>query len=92
MRALLEEGQRSFDFVVIDCPPLFPVADAVVLQNLLDGFLVVVRERYAPLDTILRALDRLDADRLRGVVLNDHFEIMPRYRNYEAEYYHRKLA
>jgi len=91
MRALLEEGRRRFDYVVVDCPPLFPVADAVILQELLDGFLVVVRERYAPLETILRALDRLDADRLRGVVLNDHFELIPRYRKYEESYYH-KLA
>jgi hypothetical protein len=33
----------------------------------------------------------LDADRLRGVVLNDHFELIPRYRKYEESYYH-KLA
>lgn len=91
VRSLLEEGRRLFDYVIVDCPPLFPVADAVILQQLLDGFLVVVRERYAPMETILGALDRLDADRLRGVVLNDHFELMPRYRKYEAAYY-RKLA
>ena len=87
MRALIEGARRLFDFVIVDCPPLMPVADAIILQEFLDGFLVVVRERYAPLETVLRGVDRLDPERLRGVVLNDHLEVLRRYSKYQNEYY-----
>jgi len=90
MRTLIEASRRQFDFVVVDCPPLLPVADAVVLQELLDGFIVVVRERYAPMEKILQALDRLDPEKLRGVVLNDHLEVLPRYKEYQGSYYVRR--
>ena len=87
MRALIEGARGQFDFVLVDCPPLLPVADAVLLQELLDGFVVVVRERYAPMEKILQALDRLDPEKLRGVVLNDHLEVLPRYKEYQGSYY-----
>jgi Mrp family chromosome partitioning ATPase len=90
MGALLASARSSFDFVVVDCPPLLPVADSVMLQRLVDGFVVVVRERHAPLETILQALDRLDTSQLRGVVLNDHFEVLSRYRKYHTAYYRRQ--
>jgi Mrp family chromosome partitioning ATPase len=87
MRVLIEEARRSFDFVIVDCPPLLPVADAMVLQRMVDGFVVVVRERHAPIESILYALDRVDAERLRGVVLNDHLEVLRRYERYQQGYY-----
>lgn len=82
MVRLLEAARRSFDFVVVDCPPLLPVADAVLLQDAVDGFLMLVRERFTPWSTITRALARLKPDRIRGVMLNDHQEILPRDASY----------
>jgi capsular exopolysaccharide synthesis family protein len=82
MARLLESARRSFDFIVVDCPPLLSVADAVVLQDLLDGFLMVVRARYAPSATVSRALSRLKPHMVRGVVLNDHNEMLPRAEEY----------
>ncbi len=41
MNRLFEAADRVFDFVIVDCPPLLPVADAVVIQDLLDGFVFV---------------------------------------------------
>jgi polysaccharide chain length determinant protein (PEP-CTERM system associated) len=87
MRALIEGARRSFDFVIVDCPPLLPVADAMVLQNMVDGFVMVVRERHAPIESILYALDRVEAARLRGVVLNDHLDVLHRYQRYQDGYY-----
>ena len=87
MRALIEGARRSFDFIVVDCPPLLPVADAMVLQSMVDGFVMVVRERHAPIESILYALDRVDAARLRGVVLNDHLDVLHRYQRYQEGYY-----
>jgi polysaccharide chain length determinant protein (PEP-CTERM system associated) len=87
MRALIEGARRSFDFIVVDCPPLLPVADAMVLQSMVDGFVMVVRERHAPIESILYALDRVDSARLRGVVLNDHLDVLHRYQRYQDGYY-----
>jgi capsular exopolysaccharide synthesis family protein len=75
---LLDTAARAFDFVVADCPPLVPVADSVLIQDLLDGFLLVVRARRAPREQVLRAVSQLKPERLRGVVFNDLREIFAR--------------
>ncbi len=77
MGALIGACQLSFGFLVVDCPPLSPVADAVALQDLLDGFLLVVRARTAPRDVITRAVGRLKEGRIHGVVFNSQPEVLP---------------
>jgi capsular exopolysaccharide synthesis family protein len=78
MVKLLEFARRSFDYVIIDCPPLVPVADTLGLQQLLDGALLVVRARHAFQDTILRAHAHLKPNLVAGVVFNDQREIVTR--------------
>jgi tyrosine-protein kinase Etk/Wzc len=67
---LLRAVERVFDCAVVDCPPLVETADAVKLQELLDGFVFVVRSRHTPRETIQRAVARLRPDRIVGLVLN----------------------
>jgi Mrp family chromosome partitioning ATPase len=89
MSQLLVTARQSFDYVVVDCPPLGPVADSLMLQDLLDGFLCVVRSRHTPLDLIQKGLGRLKADRIRGLIFNDHREVLTstyRYRYYDRRY------
>jgi capsular exopolysaccharide synthesis family protein len=87
MRALLESARREFDYVIADCPPVNPVTDAVMLQDIVDGFLFVVRARTSPVEAIQHAVTRLKRDRIRGVVFNDQKEIIPRYYTYGYKYY-----
>ncbi len=77
MGALVGACRLAFGFVVVDCPPLSPVADAVAMQDLLDGFLLVVRGRYTPREAVTRAVSRLKQNRIHGVVFNSHPEILP---------------
>jgi Mrp family chromosome partitioning ATPase len=77
MGALIGACQLSFGFIVVDCPPLSPVADAVAIEDLLDGFLLVVRARHTPRDAVERAVSRLKANRVQGIVFNDQPEILP---------------
>ena len=77
MAGLIGACQLSYGYVVVDCPPLDPVADAVALQDLLDGFLLVIRARRSPREAIERAVSRLKENRIRGVVFNDQPEILP---------------
>jgi capsular exopolysaccharide synthesis family protein len=79
MGRLLAAARSHFDFVLLDCPPLESVADSVVLQDLLDGLLLVVRARHASRDAIRQALSHLKPGAIRGVVFNDRTEILTRW-------------
>ena len=73
MRELLESLERAgADFVLIDSPPVLPVADALALSQLTDGVLAVCLAGSTPKGHLAETLDRLrkvDAN-LVGVVLN----------------------
>jgi Mrp family chromosome partitioning ATPase len=87
MAALFHAARQCFDYVVVDCPPLGPVADSLLLQDLVDGFLCVVRSRHTPVDLIQKGLARLRADRVRGLIFNDHREVLTSpYRYAERRY------
>jgi capsular exopolysaccharide synthesis family protein len=87
MAEFLDAARSKFDVVLVDCAPLLPVADSVILQDLLDGFLFVVRSRRSPRETILKAVSHLKPDSVRGVVFNDHREIIPGYETYASRQY-----
>ncbi len=80
MASFIGACQLSYGFIVVDCPPLDPVADAVAIQDLLDGFLLVVRARKASREATERALGRLKENRVQGIVFNDQPSILPRRR------------
>jgi succinoglycan biosynthesis transport protein ExoP len=82
MDALLRAARSLFDFVLLDSVPIMSVTDTVLIQDLIDGFLLVVRSRQTPRDAVQDALAKLRADRVLGVVLNDHFEHKGSYRTY----------
>jgi len=86
MGELVDACRLAFGFVVVDCPPLGPVADAVAIQDLLDGFLLVVRARHTAREDVVRAVSRLKQGRIHGVVFNNQPEILPdgycRYERY----------
>jgi Mrp family chromosome partitioning ATPase len=84
---LLQAADRVFDFVIVDCPPLLPVADAVVIQDLLDGFVFVVRSRHSPRETIQQAVSLLKPGSIAGLVLNAQHDILPSYREYAYRRY-----
>lgn len=72
MERLLERCRTEFDYVILDCTALTPVADAVVLQESLDGFLLVVRSRFTREDVVQRALTHLKKGSVKGVIFHAH--------------------
>lgn len=72
MAALLEEARKSFDYVVVDLPPLGPVVDAKAFAPLADGFVLVAEWGATPRLLVRSALqaDRQIAAKTLGVVLN----------------------
>ena len=82
MEALLGGARRDFDFVLLDTPPVLSVADTTLLQDLLDGLLVVVRSRVTRRDAIVEAVRRFDPGKILGMVLNDHRDYRQSYSSY----------
>ena len=69
---LLKAATASYDLVILDSPPLLPVADAAVLTRLTDGGVMVTGCRKVTRDQVAEALASLDAvgARLLGIVVN----------------------
>ena len=59
-----------FDRILIDLPPVAPLADVHVISPLADGLLMVVRAGITPKPAIERALSGLDMAKVLGLVLN----------------------
>lgn len=70
MHRVLEESAAAFDWVVLDAPPVGPVADAGLLAAMVDTALFVIRAGRTPCQAVQKAIDALGRDRIFGVVLN----------------------
>lgn len=87
--ATLDRISVFFDWIIIDTPPLFPVADVHSWVNYSDGVLLVVRQGHTPKKLLQKGLKNLDGVNLLGVVLNDS---PAAERTYYREYYNRSLS
>jgi len=70
LHSLLEQLTVTFDWIIIDSPPLLPLADTSVWTRLVDGVVLVVREGKTEKRQLQRGIATLDRSRLLGVVLN----------------------
>ena len=72
MRNLLDELGQYADLVLIDCPPVFPIADATILASMVDGVVLVVRAHSTRRQEMRDAVESLCkvGCRMLGVVLN----------------------
>jgi capsular exopolysaccharide synthesis family protein len=71
MRRTLDTLRTRFDRILIDVPPVAPLADLHVLAPMVDGLLMIVRAGITPKPAIERALAGLDAAKVLGLVLNE---------------------
>jgi capsular exopolysaccharide synthesis family protein len=81
---LLDRLGKFFDWIVIDTPPVIPVADTTFWMKLADGVLVVIREGVSEKKVVEQASDSFDRAALLGVVVNscsrgDHKDYYSRY-------------
>jgi capsular exopolysaccharide synthesis family protein len=68
---LLAELKQQYDFVLLDTPPVLPLADVPTLCRDLDGAVLVVRARVTPRELVHSALAALYGVVVHGMVLND---------------------
>jgi capsular exopolysaccharide synthesis family protein len=67
---LLEEARQSYDYVVVDTPPLVSVPDCRVIAQWVDGFLIIVAAHRTPKRLVEEALNMLDPGKIIGLVFN----------------------
>src|SRR5687767_12018472 len=70
MQNIIEEASSKFDWVILDAPPVGPVADANLLAAMADTVVFVVRAAESRYADVERAIELLGRDRIFGVVLN----------------------
>jgi capsular exopolysaccharide synthesis family protein len=69
----LKRWKKRYDFVLVDSPPVFPVADAHILAGQVDGTIMVVRRLHSRVADVAPACARLTAagGTVLGAVLVD---------------------
>ena len=76
--------KETYDYIVFDFPPINIVSDAVLLSNMIDGYLMIVRHgfsEYKKVNEALRQMKFADA-KIIGFVYNG--------KNNDKKYYKRK--
>ena len=90
---LLNHLKDSYDYIVLDFPPINIVSDAVLLSALIDGYLLVVRHGFSENKKITEALRQMQlADaKIIGFVYNGKSNDKKYYRrkNYYKKNYYR---
>ena len=90
-RSFLQEMRSKFDVVLLDTPPILPVADTMSLRDQVDGFILIFRIGLTPYVMLQQALEEIDKNKIIGVVLNGvELQKYKYYQRYYGEYYHKK--
>jgi len=70
LAALMEQLTAWFDWVIIDSPPVLPLADTSVWARAADGILLVTRQGVTEKRHLQRAIEALEKKKLIGALLN----------------------
>jgi len=91
---LLQSGRLStlmaqlgtwFDWIIIDAPPVLPLADTSVWVRMADGVLLVTRQGVTKKRQLLRGIEAIESKKLIGALLNCSRHVG----NEDYEYYYR---
>ncbi len=78
---LYDQLSAAFDWILIDAPPLLPMADVNFWSRKSDGLLIVSRQGCTPKLALKKGLEVLDNPKVLGVVINASHAV-------ENSYYH----
>ncbi len=72
MRGLLDGLKKTYDWIVVDTPPVGAVAEPLILAPMTDGAVVVTGAEMVPRKAVLHTLERIHdtGARILGLVLN----------------------
>ena len=92
MGNLLDLARMNYDYVILDGPPVVPVADSIVVGHQTDGVVLCVKGGETPRQDAASACEKLRRSgvRILGVLINNLVEETDRYRkryDYDDQYY-----
>jgi capsular exopolysaccharide synthesis family protein len=70
LSALMDQLAAWCDWIIIDSPPVLPLADTSVWARLADGILLVARQGITDKRQLKRGLEALETKKMIGAVLN----------------------
>jgi capsular exopolysaccharide synthesis family protein len=76
---MIEQLRPVFDWIIIDTPPVLPIADARVVSEYADGVILVVNSQSTHAHLAKRAIGEFDSARILGVVLNKTQDVAAHY-------------
>lgn len=74
--ALMQQLEELFGTIVIDSPPVLPLADTSVWTRIADGILLVTREGITEKKQLIRGIESVEKDKFIGVLLNSSCRMM----------------
>ena len=88
---LLERVSESYDYIIIDTPPINVVSDAMVLKESVDGILIVLRHgdtTFDDVDKCMKQIELANANMIGFVVngVENRRRSGSRYKNYDYGY------
>jgi len=66
----LRTAAESFDWIIVDSPPVLGLSDATLIAHLCDTVLLVIRANVTPSKLVVETVKRIGRDRICGVVMN----------------------
>ncbi len=94
IKSLIDKLCGAFDYVIVDCSPLAPVADARTTTSFIVSYIYVIEWGRTKIDVVEHSLSSAPEiyDRLLSVVLNkaNMFSVQ-RYERFRTTYYYRKF-
>lgn len=70
LAAMMDRVSSRFDWVIIDSPPVLPLADTSIWVRMADGILLVMRPGVTSKRQMQRTYEALEQSKLLGTVLN----------------------
>jgi capsular exopolysaccharide synthesis family protein len=70
LSSLMDRLEAAFDWIVIDSPPVLPLADTSIWMRLADGILLATRPGTTAKRQLQRSLEAIEQSKLLGAVLN----------------------
>ena len=71
LASLIESLRSRFDYILLDAPPILPLADMNVLAGLADVLVLVVRAGVTPQEIVVKAMDMLRPTVQARILLTD---------------------
>jgi succinoglycan biosynthesis transport protein ExoP len=93
MKKLFEKLRESYEYIVVDLPPLAPIVDVRAATSLVDSFIFVIEWGQTKIDVVEHALGQAQEvyDHLLGVVLNKvDMKSFGRHASHHQSYYYNK--